>query len=102
MATPEQHIANKTNPISKKQAEVLSVIARGNPDGSHVDWHQIRERLSYNPKLDAVRFILRYMIAQRRVEALDLELRQKQDTGIRFKTRVYKVTELGRSFISAL
>lgn len=102
MATPEQYIANTTTPISDKQAEVLNVVARGNPDGSYVDRHQIRDRLSYDPHIQSVHFILRYMVAQKRIEIAGKELRQKKEGGARFRTRVYRLTELGRSFISTL
>lgn len=101
MATPEQYISNSTRPISMKQAEILNVIARGNPDGSYVDRHQLRDRLSYNPHVQSVHFSLRYMVAQKRVEVAGKELRTHEKFTGSFQTRIYRITELGRLFISA-
>ena len=101
MATPEQYIPNTTNPLSDKQTEVLHVIARGNPDGSPVDAYQLQARLSYQPKMDSVKFILRYMVAQKRVKVVGKEKRIRPETQRAYQTPVYAVTELGRSLIYA-
>lgn len=98
--TPEQGgIPLKGGTIGVRQFETLCVISRGNDDGSYVDRYQIRNRLSYSPDVQAVHFSLRYLVAQGRAEIVGKVYRLNKN-GARFKTRVYKVTELGMSFIS--
>ena len=100
MATPEQYISNTTQSISMKQAEILSAIARCNADGTYLDKNQLREVLSYKPNRDAVTFSLRYMLAQKRIEVAGREKRLSSSN--QKKTmKTYRITILGRSFISA-
>ena len=104
MATPEQYIPDLTNPLSEKQREVLHVIARGNADGSAVDRDQLMSRLSYAPTMNCVIFILRYMVAQNRVVKVGIErrLRSNKQGHLRYhNVATYRITSLGRSFISA-
>jgi len=100
MATPEKYIAPCSTLISEKQLEILSIVARGNPDGSYVDTFQVLERASYTDSLEAIRFILRYMIAQGRIERADYAERSREwgrgGRGVHSrKTPVFKITDNG-------
>lgn len=101
MASPEKYISKHTYIVTEKQAEVLNIIARANADGSFVDRHQIRDRVSYDPHINCIIFILRYMLAQKRIEIVGREKRLS-GAGRICNTAVYKITGLGRSFIVAL
>ena len=100
--SPEQGVANVTRAISYKQAEILNIIARGNSDGSYVDRHQIRNRLSYDPHIQSVHFALRYLFAQGRIEIVGKEVRVSTHVEVNCKTRVYRISELGKLFISTM
>ncbi|MBE0438051.1 MAG: hypothetical protein IBX56_19910 [Methylomicrobium sp.] len=100
MAAPEKYIFPYSTSISEKQIEVMSVIARGNPDGGYVDVYQILERVSYTESLGAVKFILRYMMAQKRVEKAGKARRERLwgegKRGVYFRPlTVYRLTQKG-------
>jgi len=94
--TPEQGVPFSTRQPSPQQIEILSIVARGNSDGSQVDKAQVLERVSFTNKQNNVWFIMRYMLAQGRIERVDMV---KRYHGKR-KVRTFGVTKLGRHLIS--
>ena len=99
MATPEQRMSERPASLSLKQASVLKVIARGNPDGTPVTRKQILERINYEAKMDSVVFILRYMLAQKRITKAKMgdlpeSIRWDKDSVV-----VYTITDTGRMLI---
>lgn len=73
-----------------KQAEIMKVIVRGNPDGTFCDIDQIIERLSYTPSKPSFHFSLRCIIRKKLAEKEE-ELRFRDGAW----RRVVKPTLLG-------
>jgi hypothetical protein len=101
MATPEQYISDKIVRLSDKQSEALSIIARGNEDGTYVSLEQLQKRLSHKPDQRAVHFMFRYMLAQKRIEIASKTFAEPNGKRGRPKVNLrLRITELGRHFIS--
>jgi len=65
--------------LTEKQIEIISLIKRGNTDGTLLDIDQILERLSYMPTKQALQFSLRYIIKRGYIQKHpDLQLRRNK------------------------
>jgi DNA-binding MarR family transcriptional regulator len=62
--------------LTSKQRELLTTIAKANPDGSPTDLNEILERLSYAPTKESVQFSIRALIAHNIIEKLGSENRR--------------------------
>lgn len=81
--------------LTTKQIEVLRVIAKGNPDGSHADLDEILERVSYRPTKQAIQFTIRSLVEHGLIEKHASEKR-------RGRLRVLiGATTLGQHFANA-
>lgn len=108
--TPEQRAAKRPegtirlHKTSPKRACVLKIIGRGNPDGSHVDKHQVLERLDYESTDIALGFQLRYLECSGLIVRAGYRSRsyQSEKTGamINIPVVTYALTHLGRHCIS--
>lgn len=50
--------------LTKKQTELIQVIAAGNEDGTHADLDQVIERLSYSPSKQSIQFSIRALVVK--------------------------------------
>jgi len=80
--------------VSPKQMEILRIVARGNGDGSQVDKKQVLQRVTFTTNQNNVWYIMRYMMAQGRIERSELVKRYK---GMR-TVRTFRVSDKGRYF----
>lgn len=81
--------------LTTKQIEVLRIIAKGNPDGSHADLDEILARASYKPTKQAIQFTIRSLVEHELIEKHASEKR-------RGRLRVLiGATELGKHFANA-
>lgn len=62
--------------LTQKQAEILKLVTRGNPDGTFLDLDQLLEKLTYKPEKAAVQFSLRFMIRRGLIAKHPLEFRR--------------------------
>lgn len=62
--------------LSQKQAEILTLVIKGNPDGTFLDLDQLLDRLSYKPTKQALQFSIRYLIDRGLVEKKPTEFRR--------------------------
>lgn len=62
--------------LTAKQAEILKLVIKGNPDGSFLDLDQLLDRLSYKPSKQALQFSLRFMVERGLIEKKPTELRR--------------------------
>lgn len=78
--------------LTKKQSELIQVIANGNEDGTHADLDQVIERLSYNPSKQSIQFSIRALVGKELVTKGGREKR-------RGRMRVLIVpTEMGKHY----
>lgn len=85
-----------TRQISKKQKEILNIVARGNPDGTPVTRQQVLERVTYETNLNSVWFIMRYIMGKKFIEPYEL-----MRVGEARSNRTFIITPLGRHYISS-
>jgi DNA-binding MarR family transcriptional regulator len=62
--------------VTKKQMNVLTVIARGDDDGGFIDLDQLLERIDYETTKGSMHFTLRGLIRRGMVEKKGMELRR--------------------------
>lgn len=78
--------------LTTKQIEALTVIAKGNSDGTPADLDEILMRLSYKPTKQAVQFTIRSLIDHGLIEKGGMEKRRGR------MRVVIKATDLGKHF----
>ena len=62
--------------MTTKQLYIMSVVTRGNPDGSFVDQAQLMERLPYIVTERALQFSVRYLVQKGLLSKSGLEKRR--------------------------
>jgi DNA-binding MarR family transcriptional regulator len=82
--------------LSLKQLELLFLIARGNPDGSLVDFDQLLEQLSYRPSKMSAQFSIRALLAR---ELIRKAGREKRRARVR---RLFSITPLGQHYVGPM
>ncbi len=81
--------------LTQKQIDLLSVIARGNEDGTSCDLDQIVERCAHHPSKQSLQFSLRALINHGLIERQGTERRRNA------KRRLIGITPLGQHFAAA-
>lgn len=74
---------------TEKQRQIMTLLVKGNPDGSFLDLDQLRDSLPYTPSKEALTWSIRYLIGHGVMEKGGTEKRRKA------RRRILKPTEAG-------
>lgn len=78
--------------LTQKQTEILSIVAKGNADGTLADLDEVIARASYKPTKQAIQFTIRALVEHGLIEKRGQEKRRNR------MRVVFGVTDLGRHF----
>jgi DNA-binding PadR family transcriptional regulator len=79
--------------LTSKQIELLTVISRGNADGSPTDLDEVIERVSWHPTKQSIQFSIRALLKHELIEKGAVEKRRGRNRVI------IKATKIGAAHV---